>query len=216
LAEAFVNLRAALNEAQGPSYFVLYFDRFDALAHEYGPNAAQPEAEADAMLTALERLFLSKLPGRGDTLILLTADHGEVEVDPATTIYLNRDARCAGCERFLVEERSGTPRVPAGAARDCFLYVKPELLEEARAFFTERLAGVARVYRTADLLAAGCFGPLPASDLLLARLGNLVILPHRGEAVWWYEKDRFEQKFYGHHGGLTPEEMRVPLLALAR
>jgi hypothetical protein len=49
----------------------------------------------------------------------------------------------------------------------------------------------------------------------MARVGNLVILPYRGEAVWWYEKDRFEQKFRGHHGGLTPQEMEIPLLMAA-
>jgi hypothetical protein len=37
-----------------------------------------------------------------------------------------------------------------------------------------------------------------------------------GEAVWWYEKDKFEQRFYGHHGGLTPQEMEIPLLACGR
>ena len=26
---------------------------------------------------------------------------------------------------------------------------------------------------------------------------------------------RFEQKFYGHHGGLTPGEMEIPLLMYA-
>ena len=112
----------------------------------------------------------------------------------------------------------GAPRgacAPAGAARDYFLYIKDGLSGRGAAFFAERLDGVARVYRTADLLAAGFFGPLPPSDLLLARLGNLVILPYRGQSVWWYEKDRFEQKFYGHHGGLTPQEMQVPLLGLA-
>ena len=45
--------------------------------------------------------------------------------------------------------------------------------------------------------------------------GNLVILPFEGEAVWWYEAGRFEQKFFGHHGGLTPGEMETPLLIYA-
>jgi hypothetical protein len=42
-------------------------------------------------------------------------------------------------------------------------------------------------------------------------VGNLVILPYRYESVWWYEKDKFEMKFRGHHGGLTPQEMETIL-----
>jgi len=41
-----------------------------------------------------------------------------------------------------------------------------------------------------------------------------VILSYRYESIWWYEKGKFEQKFYGHHGGLTPQEMEIPLLAM--
>ena len=70
------------------------------------------------------------------------------------------------------------------------------------------------MHKTADLIAAGFFGPLPPAPVFLARVGNLVILPLAGEAVFWYEKDRFEQKFWGHHGGLTPEEMEIPLLMI--
>jgi hypothetical protein len=49
----------------------------------------------------------------------------------------------------------------------------------------------------------------------MSRVGNLVILPYDGETVWWYDPGRFEQKFYGHHGGLTPGEMEIPLLMYA-
>lgn len=215
LPEALVNLRTAVAGAAGPDYFVFYFDRLDTIAHEYGPNSPQVDAEFDAFLTVLERQLLARLGGRGDVLVLLLADHGEVETDPATTIYLNTDPAFAGIERYLKRNRKGELLVAAGAPRDFFLYVHDEMLDEAQAFLAGRLAGRADVARTADLIAAGFFGAVPPSPAFLARVGNLVILPYRGEAVWWYEKDRFEQRFYGHHGGLTPEEMAIPLLLAA-
>ena len=215
LPEALVNLRMAVAQAAGPAYFVFYYDRLDTIAHEYGPNSPQLDAEFDAFLTMLERQLLARLGGRGDVLVLLLADHGEVETDPATTIYLNTDPAFAGIERYLKRNRKGDLLVAAGSPRDFFLYIHDELLDEAQAFLARRLAGRADVVRTADLIAAGCFGAMPPSAAFLARAGNLVILPYRGEAVWWYEKDRFEQRFYGHHGGLTPEEMAIPLLLAA-
>lgn len=215
LPEALVNLRTAVDQAAGPAYFVFYFDRLDTIAHEYGPNSPQVEAEFDAFLTVLERQLLARLGGQGDVLVLMLADHGEVETDPATTIYLNTGATFAGIERYLKRNRKGELLVAAGSPRDFFLYVHDDLLDEAQAFLARRLAGRADVVCTADLIAAGFFGSQPPSENFLARAGNLVILPYRGEAVWWYEKDRFEQRFYGHHGGLTPQEMEIPLLLAA-
>ena len=40
------------------------------------------------------------------------------------------------------------------------------------------------------------------------------MLPYLGESAFWYEKGVFEQHYYGHHGGLTPEEMLIPLVAM--
>ena len=215
LPEALVNLAAALRRSPGPAYFVLYFDRIDALAHGYGPASPQAEAEIEAFLVMLERLFLAQIDRSGDTLVLLTADHGEVEVDPETTIYLNIDPAFRGAERYLKTDRLGRPLVPAGAPRDFFLYVHDEMLDEAHDFLARRLEGRAVVYRTEDLIASGFFGARSPTEPFLSRVGNLVILPYRGESVWWYETGRFEQIFLGHHGGLTREEMEIPLLAYA-
>ncbi len=216
LPEALVNLRELLAEQQGPAYYHLYFDRFDGLCHEYGPNSPQVEAELDTFLTALERVFFARLNrSQGDTLVILTADHGEVETDPETTIYLNTNRRFAGIDRDLKRNRKGELLVAAGGARDFFLHVKDDRLPEVQAFLADRLTGRAVVYRTTDLIAAGFFGSQPPAPAFLTRVGNLVILPYAGETVWWYEKDRFEQRFYGHHGGLTPQEMEIPLLLTA-
>ena len=90
-----------------------------------------------------------------------------------------------------------------------FLYIKDDLLDEAQSLLSEHLVGKADVVFTSDLIEAGYFGP-QVTPRLRERMGNLVILSYRHESVWWYEKGKFEQKYYGHHGGLTPQEMEIP------
>ena len=67
--------------------------------------------------------------------------------------------------------------------------------------------------RAQELLDAGLFGPAP-SAALRQRLGDVVVLPVLGEAVYWYTPGRFRQTLWGQHGGLTAQEMEIPLIAL--
>jgi predicted AlkP superfamily pyrophosphatase or phosphodiesterase len=213
LSEAFVNLGILLEEAKKPVFAHLYFDKIDALCHEYGPSAPQTEAEIETFLLMMEHYFDRIFKGRKRVLFLMTADHGVSEVDPETTIYLNIHPHFAGFERFIRANRDGQLLVPAGSARDLFLYLREESLDEAQAFLSRRLEGKADVVKTELLISEGYFGP-EISPRFRERVGNLVVLPYRYESVWWYEKDRFEQGFYGHHGGLTPQEMETILYIL--
>ena len=209
LPEALINLRQALNEAKGKNYFFLYYEKIDGICHEYGPTSPQVEAEVDMFLTTMERQFTSVKKQK--TLFLLTADHGQVEVDPATTVYLNKTF--PRIEKYFKKNRKGELLVPGGSPRDMFLYVKDEMLDEAQTVLAKGLDGKADVVKSDELIAQGYFGP-KVSKAFRGRVGNLVILPYRYESVWWYEKEKYEQKFYGHHGGLTPQEMEIPLLAI--
>jgi hypothetical protein len=209
LSEAFVNLGLLLEKQTKPVYAHLYFDKIDTLCHEYGPTAPQTEAEIQTFLLLMDYYF-DKMFNRKKILFLMTADHGASEVDPQTTIYLNRGPAFIGFERFLKKNMRGDLLVPAGSARDMFLYIWEDQLDEAQAFLATRLDGKADVVKTESLIADGYFGP-EISPRFRERLGNLVVLPYRYESVWWYEKDKFEQNFYGHHGGLTPQEMETVL-----
>ena len=214
VSEALVNLGLLLEKQTKPTYVHFYFDKIDGLCHEYGPTAPQTEAEIETFLLIMEYYFTRVFAGKKRVLFLMTADHGASEVDPKTTIFLNTDKRFSGVERFFRTNRAGALLVPAGSARDMFLYVKDDLLDEAQEFLASRLEETAEVVKTRDLMAQGYFGP-NLSPEFRARVPNLVVLARRCEATWWYVRDKFEQNYYGHHGGLTPQEMEIPLFTCA-
>ena len=215
LPEALTNLADLLLHRRERAYYYLYAPSIDTVGHYYGPDSQQFDAEVDAFWTTVERLFYAKVAGKlQDTLLLITADHGQVETDPRTTFYLNRELDGARLARYLRTDHGGAPLVPAGSPRDMFLYIHDAYLDEAQRYLETRLTGRAEVCQTRDLIDQGFFGAEPPSQAFLGRAGNLVILPYRGETVWWYEQGRFQQSFFGHHGGLTPEEMETIFLCL--
>lgn len=212
LSESLTNIKQSLAEVKGKNYFFFYYDKIDSINHDYGPDSPQSDAEIEAFLTIMERQFFNSLPEKqGRTLLLVTADHGQVEINPKTTTYLNRVF--PDIEKYIRVNARGQLLVPGGSCRDMFLYIKNEMIEDAQALLSDEFAGKADVVKTSDLIDAGYFGP-GISPRLLERLGNLVILSYRYESAWWYEKGKFEQKYYGQHGGLTPQEMEIPLLAM--
>jgi hypothetical protein len=211
LSEALTNLRHSLVTERNKAYFFLYHADIDTVAHQYGPDSAQFEAEIDAFFIQAERFIQSCQGACGKTIFLMTADHGQMQVDPRTTIYLNRDIpessswiRCNARDEMLV---------PAGSPRDLFLYIKPEYKDEAETKLRTALANKADVYRCEQLMQNGMFGDAPGT-MLRSRMADLVILPYAGESVWWHEENKFVMKSIGHHGGLSPEEMEIPFLAL--
>lgn len=214
LQDAFVSLIELVTaKSTMPEYYFLYYDRIDTVCHNYGPTSRQFYEAVDTYLTALDQLFYQNIRGKtSNTLLMLTADHGQTMVDPERTYYLNK--RLPEIKRYLKTNKKGNLLVPAGSPRDMFLHVKEEHLDEALSYLQGQLSGIAEVYRTEDLLKQHFFGLQEPSPTLLSRLGNLVILPYKMETVWWYEEGKFSMHFYGHHGGLMPEEMEIPLMIL--
>ncbi len=215
MSEGLLNLADAVVAEQGKAYFYYYYDPIDSIGHKYGPPSPYFAAEVDAFFTAAENLLHATLSGKaGKTLLLLTADHGQDDISPDKTVYVNRTI--PELTPHIRTDGEGRLLIPAGSARDLFIYVKEGHVDEAFNLLASHpvLQGKAEVRRVSDLIAQGYFGDSP-SPLFLQRVADLVILPYNGETVWWYEQGRYEMVFYGHHGGLTPNELEIPLLALA-
>jgi hypothetical protein len=208
MTEAFTALGRGLAAEAGPAYGYVYIDTLDATGHQHGPSSVAFDAEAVRCLDAIDAAIASLPAG---TLLLLAADHGQVDVDPGRTWFVNELWPEIGA--YLRRDGRGRPLAPAGSARDMFLHTAPgahaHVVDRLRALLGEH----ADVHATADLVAEGLFAGVPGPRLR-ARLGDVCVLPAAGETVWWRERGRFGMRFRGHHGGLTPEEAHTLVASL--
>jgi hypothetical protein len=195
---------AAALAGEERAYGTIYFPDADALMHMVGPDDANV---ATLMEETLDAIAATRWPE--GTLVLLTADHGMEAITPERTAYVN--LVWPELSQHLETGADGKPLAPAGSCRDLFLHVLPERLDDVVAELGRRLDGVAEVRPVRELLAEGLFGA-NVGEALTRRLANLVVLPAPGEAAYWFEPGRFEQRFYGQHGGLTANEMEIPLV----
>lgn len=214
ISEAFTLLADSVINEKDKAYFYLYYGKIDSMGHHYGSDSKEFKAELDTYLTSLERILFEAIKDKSeDTLVLLSADHGQANMFPQKTIYLNKILPEIG--KYFLKTRKGEPIVPAGSCRDMFLHVQPKYIDVLKEELDKKLEGKAEIYKTTELIENGFFGSTNPSKEFLSRVGNLVILPYKDQAVWWFEEGIFEQDLLGHHGGMTKDEIEIPLLALS-
>ncbi len=210
IADGVAALGNALAETER-GYGFVYLPEVDTAMHKYGPHDPQVERLIDETLTVLEQSLLRGAMPEG-TLVLITADHGMAAIEPERSLYVNE--LWPEIVDHLGTGADGRPLAPAGSSRDLFLHTRPESHDRARTKLQALLDGRAEVRSVTELIQQGVFGPA-ISDRFRDQVGDLVVLPYSGEAVYWNEPPRFTQPYHGQHGGLTHAEMEIPLVAFA-
>ena len=178
-------------------YGLLYWDLIDQAGHDHGPGS--PEFAAGCK-RSLDEVWEAVSELRGVT-VLITADHGQVDVSPERVDYL--DDLWPELPAVLSHSR------PAGSSRDVFLHVRSEHVTTLIAELSARLDGRAEVRPAAELFDT--IGPR-----LRDRLGDVVVLPGPGRQAWLRRAAASEQRFRGQHGGLDDAETFTYLAQLTR
>lgn len=189
---------AALREP-GPRLVYVYWGDIDKVGHVSGCGSWQWGEELATVDLAARRLA-HRMPV--DCLLLVTADHGMVDVPQDARVDLAADAELAAGVLLT----GGEPRAP-------MLYCAAGAAGDVLATWRARLGDVMDVLSREEAVAAGWFGPV--RPRVASRIGDVVAAARAPVSVHDSRCQRPELlSLVGMHGARTPEETRVPLLVV--
>jgi hypothetical protein len=200
LDHMFAETARAVREAKAPSYVYAYWPELDRIAHEHGigsDQAAQQLAEIDAAFAA----FLDRMAG-SDTLVIVTADHGIIDAGESREIDLADHPALA---QSLV--------LPlCGERRASYCYVRPDRGDDFEHYCRSELSAFVELHASRALIDAGWFGLGAAHPRLAERVGDYTLIMKDNYVI----KDRLFNEYrysqVGVHGGLSEQELYVPLI----
>jgi hypothetical protein len=190
----------------GKKYLYSYISEIDTVAHREGPLTEDEENQIEMISNSLKRNLVEKLDMETaeNTLLLISADHGQIESDKKIDLM-----KYDKVEKSLKKDADGETITPCGGGRSVFLHVKEDRIEELQKFLNKELN--AEVMKTKEAVREELFGDRNPGEKFYARAGELVIIPHGKDAVW-FDTEEIEQ--VGFHGGLHPQEMNIPFAAV--
>jgi hypothetical protein len=97
-----------------------------------------------------------------------------------------------------------------GEPRAAYLYCRQGRVEEVREYLDHNFRDRLVVLDSSKALRAGLFGSGKFASETDYRVGDLFVIP-RNKYILWDKTE--EPKLKGRHGGMTEQEMLVPLLA---
>lgn len=203
LSDLWVTLYNLLNTKRSTSsYTYIYYADIDSLSHRFGPDDERVFLEFSSFSLLLQR-FIKKLHKKKcrDTLIIVTADHGFI---PTST---NSNYELINHPRLL----ENLVMVPSGENRLPYLFVRNGQELFVQAYIQKTWHGEFQIMPVEKVLNSGLFGDGIISSAIKSRLGDFIVFPRQNAYWWWANK---ENTLLGRHGGLSHQEMLVPLIKI--
>jgi type I phosphodiesterase/nucleotide pyrophosphatase len=183
------------------SLVYLYHPDLDKTGHVRGVTGEAWRLE----LAHIDRLvghIAERLPG--DAALVVTGDHGMVDLRPEQRVDLADQPELAAGVRLL-----------AGEARARHVHVQRGAAADVLAAWQGLLGHAMWVVSGEQAVTDGWFGP-QVPDEIRGRVGDVVAAAFGPVGVVQREVDPTQAILTGHHGSMTPAEQLVPFLELRR
>ena len=173
-----------------------YIPELDLTGHVRGVDSPSWRAQLGLIDRLVEQL-VAGLPD--DAALLVTADHGMLDVPGETRFDLDGESDLADGVRVL-----------AGEPRARYVHAQPGAEDDVLSRWREVLGDRAWVASRDEAVASGVFGPV--DDALAARIGDVVALARGSWALVTPEQEPGPSRLAAYHGSLTATELAIPLL----
>ncbi len=187
--------------ARGPTFTYLYTPRIDSIAHETGTGHPELDTAIAQLEEVVEHLAVSL--GAGSRL-LVTADHGHLDAPVGRRHPLRPGSILDALQRIP----------PSGDPRAVYFHLRPAVEERFRASFEGRFEAEFALLSVDEVEELELLGPGPLGDEARRRVGDALAISLGASVLGMpgVTGGRAWLSFASHHSGLTPAEMRVPLL----
>lgn len=174
-----------------------YTAELDLTGHVRGVDSPSWRAQLGIVDRLVEQL-VEGLPE--DAVLLVTADHGMVDVPGSTRLDIGAEPALTDGVRLL-----------AGEPRARYVHAEPGAADDVLAAWRAVLGDRAWVVSRAEAVASGVFGEV--QEQLADRIGDVVALARGSWAFTDVQQDPFGSRLAAYHGSLTSAELSIPLLA---
>lgn len=202
LTEMCTAIVTAVRHTSNKKYLYAYWSELDHLSHLHGQYSEPVVQHLIAINQAMEKL-VQTLRG-SNTLLLLTADHGFIDTTPERVITVNDHPELQAC---LAAPLCGEPRL-------AYCYVKPDKQAQFTAYIQTNFAEQIILVPSPVLLAEHAFGLGEPHPRLHERIGDYTLVLRNNWVIkdWLDSEKRFFNR--GVHGGVSHQEMQIPLIAI--
>ena len=198
LSEAFNKVQEICNKEES-NFTYLYWDEPDALMHEYGTTSQIVKVKLLEIEEQVEKLA-NELPN--ETIVLITADHGLIDVEP---IELSNYPDFEDC----------LTKPFAGEGRFAQFYVKEGMQSTFEELFNKYFAESFMLMTKQEFIKSQMAGLNAVNSITQYALGDYVAI---GTGNYYFTEKLSDDDliFKAHHAGITPEEMETCVILLKR
>lgn len=180
-----------------------YWSAIDTLSHRHSYDHPAVAAELHSFLYLFKHGLLERLSAEAHrgTLVILTADHGQTKVPLEKSIFIEDHPQL---QAHLLMRAAGEPHA-------AYLYVRDGHKQAVIDYVEQYLGHAAIALDSQAALKSGLFGPPPYAHDVVRRIGDVILTTRNGYSLLSRQGDPIFNELVGRHGGLTPDEMEVPL-----
>jgi predicted AlkP superfamily pyrophosphatase or phosphodiesterase len=181
-------------------FIYAYWPVLDTVNHISGPSSDDSRMHFLEIDEGFEELL--EQISNTNTIVITTSDHGFVDTNSSKRVSMDDH-----------EELRSYLKLPlCGEPRASYCYVQEGVDEQFMEYIDSQLGHICDLYPSRELVANNWFGLFKPNKKLYERIGDYTLIAKEN---YYFEQRHSEKEppnYLGLHGGISKEEMLIPLI----